>query len=80
MMPRELDALREFIDKNLGRRFIQLVKSCMAAPILFQEKKDESLGLCADYRGLNGICIENMYSLPLMKNMLAYQAKGKIFT
>lgn len=33
-----------------------------------------------DYRGLNCICGENMYPLPLMRDMLNYLAKERIFT
>lgn len=36
--------------------------------------------MCVDYRGINAICVENMYPLPLMKDMLSYLSKGKIFT
>lgn len=79
MIPRELDELWPFIDKNLAQSFIQPVKSCMAIPVLFQEKKDGSLHLCMDYHGLNDICMENIYPLPLMKDMLAHLAKGRIF-
>lgn len=60
-MPREMEELRAFIDKNLARVFIQLAKLRM----LFKEKKDGSLRLCVNYRGLNGICVENMYVKPL---------------
>lgn len=28
----------------------------------------------------NGICIENMYPLPLMKDILGHLMKGRIFT
>lgn len=33
-----------------------------------------------DYRGLNGVCVKNVYPLPLMKDMLDYLAKGKKIT
>lgn len=33
-----------------------------------------------DFRGINAVCIENMYLLPLMKDLLAHLSKGKIFT
>lgn len=33
-----------------------------------------------DYRGLNVVCVENVYPLPLMKGMLAHLAKGRFFT
>lgn len=48
----------------------------MAAPMLFKEKKDGSLRLC----GLKCTCLENIYPLPLMSDMLSYLLKGKIFT
>lgn len=48
--------------------------------MFFKGKKDRSLRLCIDYRGLNGICMENMYPLPLMKDTLGHLAKGRIFT
>lgn len=51
----------------------------MAAPVLFKEK-DGSLRLCVGYRDLNCICVENMYPFPLMRDMLSYLAKERIFT
>lgn len=57
---------------------MQTIKQQMAIPVLFQEKKDRS-HLCIDYHRLNTICIENIYPLSLMKDMLAHLAKEKIF-
>lgn len=64
MTPKEMEELRKYIDKNLARGFIQLAKSYMEAPILFKEKKDGSMRLYMDFRGINGVCIENMYPPP----------------
>lgn len=36
--------------------------------------------MCVDYRGIKAICMEDMYPIPLMKDMLSYLSKGKIFT
>lgn len=80
MTPREMEELLACIDKNVARRYIQPVKLRMVAPMIFKEKKDGSLRLCVDYRGLNCICIENMYPLPVMMDMLSFLAKGRIFT
>ena len=52
----------------------------MAAPVLFVKKKDGSLRLCTDYRGLNAVSTSNVYPLPLIKDLLAHLGKGKIFT
>lgn len=40
-------------------------------------KKNGTLCLCIDYKGLNAVCVENVYLLLLMKNMLTYLAKGE---
>ena len=49
----ELAALREYLNKNLAKNFIRHSKSPAGAPILFVKKKDGSLRMCVDYRGLN---------------------------
>lgn len=72
--PREPEELRLFIDKNLAQGFIQ-----PAQPVLFWEKKDGTLCVCVNYKGLNAMCVENVYP-SLMKDMLAHLAKDKIFT
>ncbi|OAE30700.1 hypothetical protein AXG93_402s1130 [Marchantia polymorpha subsp. ruderalis] len=46
------DALREYLDKNFAKNFIQHSKSLAEAPILFVKKKDGSLRMCVEYRGL----------------------------
>lgn len=33
-----------------------------------------------DFGGINGVWVENMYPLPLLKDMLVHLAKGKILT
>ncbi|XP_060542340.1 uncharacterized protein LOC132710346 isoform X1 [Pantherophis guttatus] len=76
----ELAELRRYIDKNLARGFITPSRSRMAAPVLFREKKDGGLRLCVDFRGLNGVCVEHLYPLPLMKDLLSTLSTGRIFT
>lgn len=80
MSPKELEELRTYIDKNLARGFIRPSRSHMAAPVLFREKKDGGLRLCVDYRGLNAVCQEPLYPLPLMMDLLTTLATGTIFT
>ena len=55
----ELEALRTYLDENLEKGFIQPSKSPVGAPILFVKKKDGSLRLCVDYRGLNKITVRS---------------------
>ncbi|XP_039215403.1 uncharacterized protein LOC120315311 [Crotalus tigris] len=80
MTPTEVQELRRYIDQNLARGFIQPARSRIAAPVLFKEKKDGSLRLCVDFRGLNAVCVEHLYPLPLMKDLLAHLGTGRIFT
>jgi len=49
----ELEALKEWLERNLKKGFIRASSSPAGAPILFMKKPDGSLRLCVDYRGLN---------------------------
>jgi len=55
----ELQALRDYLTENLAKGFVQHSKSLAGAPIPFVKKKDGSLRLCVDYRGLNKITKKN---------------------
>jgi hypothetical protein len=63
---RELIALKKFLEKNLAKGFIQESKSPANTLILFALKKDSSLRLCVNYRGLNAVTVKNCYSLSLI--------------
>ena len=66
----KLAALRDFLEENLAKGFIRELKSPIGAPILFVPKKDGSLWLCVDYRGLNTVTIKNCYLLPLVTEII----------
>ena len=76
----ELKALRENLDENLAKGFIRHSQSPAAAPILFVKKKDGSLRLCVDYRGLNKITKKNRYPLPLIPSLLDRLRSAKIYS
>jgi RNase H-like domain found in reverse transcriptase/Reverse transcriptase (RNA-dependent DNA polymerase)/Integrase zinc binding domain/Integrase core domain/Chromo (CHRromatin Organisation MOdifier) domain len=76
----ELKTLDEYIKENLAKGFIQPSVSPAAAPILFVKKRDGSLRLCVDYRGLNNITIKNRYPLPLIGESLDRLRSAAIFT
>ena len=44
------------------------------------KKKDGSLRLCVDYRGLNHTTVNNRYPLPLIQETLDRVGKAKIYT
>jgi hypothetical protein len=80
MTQEELRALKEYIEENLTKGFIQASSSPAGAPVLFVKKADGSLRLCVDYRGLNEITIKNQYPLPLICETLDRLAKAKWYT
>ena len=72
--------MKTYIEANLASGFIRPSKSPAAAPILFVRKKDGSLHLCVDYRGLNNLTIKNCYLLPLIGESLNCLGRAKRFT
>jgi hypothetical protein len=76
----ELSELKDYIEENLAKNFIQHSKSPAGAPIFFVKKKDGSLWMCVDYRGLNKITVKNRYPLPLISGLLDQLGHAKIYT
>ncbi|KAH0602477.1 uncharacterized protein H6S33_008816 [Morchella sextelata] len=55
----ELIMLKQYIQDNLKKGFIQASSSPTGAPVLFVTKADGTLRLCVDYRGLNELTVKN---------------------
>ncbi len=72
-------ALHQFIDENLANHFIHPSQSPSSTPILFIKKKDGSLRLAVDYRGLNHITRKDCYPLPLIPDLLDQLRTAHIF-
>ena len=71
----KLQTLREFIDEHLRIGFICPTTSPHGAPVLFVRKKDGSLHLCVDFRGLNKISKKDRYPLPFISDLLTTAVK-----
>ena len=76
----KLEALGTYLADNLEKGFIQSSKSLVGPPILFVKKKDGSLRLCVDYRGLNKIMVRNRYPLPLIPELLHHLRTTHVFS
>jgi len=76
----EQEILKEFIDENLTNGFIHSTSLPYRAPVLFIKKKDRSLQLCVDFRGLNRITKKDRYLLSLISNLLDSPHKARIYT
>ena len=72
--------LRRYLQENLKKGFIRLSKSPAASPILFVPKKDGSLRLYVNYRGLNKVTVKNRYPLPLMGEILDRVNGASVFS
>ena len=59
----QLEILRNYLNKNLKKNFIQKTKTIVEFLILFILKKDKKLRFGVNYRKLNVIMIENKYLL-----------------
>jgi hypothetical protein len=75
----ELEALRKFLDKNIATGLLRSSSSPHRAPVLFVKKKDGSLRLCMDFRGLNQITKKDQYPLPLISDLLESPSCAKIY-
>jgi len=80
LSPVELSALQTFTNENLNTGFIRPTTSSHAAPVLFVKKKDGSLRLCVDFRGLNKITKKDHYPLPLISDLLDLPSCAKIYS
>jgi len=76
----ELSTLKKWLEDNLEAGFIRASSSPAAAPVLFVKKKDGTLRVCQDYRGLNSGTIKNRYPLPLMQETFSRLQKARYFT
>ena len=75
----EVKTLKTYIETNLANGFIRPSKSPCIAPILFDQKSDNSLRLCMNYQGLNNPTIKNQY-LPLIGDSLDRLGRAQQFT
>jgi len=76
----EQEALKEFIEENLNTSFIQPTSSPYGALVLFVKKKDSSLCLCVNFRGLNRISKKDCYPLSLISNLLDSPHKAQVYS
>ena len=72
--------LKAYIKTNLANDFIRPSKSPACAPILFDQKSNDFLQLCINYRGLNNLTIKNRYLLPLIRELLDRLGRARWFT
>jgi hypothetical protein len=80
MPPNELAELKVQLKKLLDKGLIRPSTSKWGCPALFVKKKDQSLGMCIDYRPLNVVTIKNKYTLTSIDILFDQLAKTKAFS
>ncbi|GBG76310.1 hypothetical protein CBR_g22058 [Chara braunii] len=70
MSPGELDELRRQLKELIEKGWIRPSVSPYGSPVLFVPKKEGTLRMCIDYRGLNAITVKNIEPLPRIDNLL----------
>ena len=76
----EAEELAVQLGTLLEKDFIKASSSPYGAPVLFVKKKDGSLRMCLDYRGLNHITTKDKYPLPNISDILDRVATAKVFS
>ncbi len=66
----EVDEMKRQIHNLLQAGLIEKSTSPFGAPVIFAKKKDGTLRMCIDYRGLNKITVPNRYPLPRIDDLL----------
>lgn len=77
---KELEVLRDYIEKALKNGWIRQSRSPAGAPVLFVPKTGGQLRLCVDYRELNKITKKDRTALPLIGEILDRLVGAKRFT
>ena len=80
MVPAELRELNEQLKDLLEKGYIRPSTSPWGAPVLFVKKKDGSLRMCIDYRGLNELTVKNKYPLPRIEDLFDQLRGATVFS
>jgi len=80
MAPTELIELKKQLQELLDKGLIRPSASPWGAPVLYIRKKDGSLRLCIDYRGLNRATVKNKYPLPSIDDLFDQLAGAVVFS
>lgn len=80
MSGHHLQLVKEYLETNLDKGFIQASAAPYSSPILFVKKPNGALRFCVDYRKLNAITKKDRYPLPLIDETMAQLQGAKFFT
>jgi hypothetical protein len=76
----ELQQIKQFLEENLHKGFIEPSQAPFASPTLFVKKPNGGLRFYIDFRKLNNLTRKDRYPLPLINETLARLSRAKIYT
>ena len=81
IMPYSLrQKVQEEVQNMLQAGIIEKSNSAYAAPIVIVQKKDKSIRLCIDYRGLNEVTIFDPQPMPKLEDVYNKLGKAKFIS
>ncbi len=80
MSREEREEVHKFIDEQLRKGSIRLLKPPQTAPVFFVGKKDGKKKIVQDYQYLNEWTVKNNYPSPLILDVIKNIRTKKIFT
>ena len=72
--------MRNFLEKNLKKGFIEVSKAFCSSLILLVKKPGRGIWFCVDYRKLNELTKKDAYPILLIAETLAQLKGAKVFT
>ena len=80
MLREEKEEVREFVEEQLRKGYIRLLKLPQTSPVFFVEKKDGKKRIVQDYRYLNKGTAKDNYPLSLISDLINTMGTKKVFT
>eukprot|EP00983_Pelagomonas_calceolata_P047264 1140554-Pelagomonas_calceolata.AAC.1 len=80
LAPANLEELRRQLEELFEKGRVETSSSPYGAPVLFVEKKDDTLCMCVDDRKLNNVIVKNSYPLPRIHDLLDQLHCAKVFS
>ena len=78
--PKEKEQVENQVKDYIEKGWIQPSKSPYASAVLFVQKKDGSLRMCVDYRGLNKVTIKDKFPLPRIDDLIDKLHGASVFS
>ena len=79
VLEKEKEEVREFIQEQIRKEYIQLLKSLQIVLVFFVGKKNKKKKKIQDYQYLNKQIVKNIYPLPLISDIIENIRIKKMF-